>query len=158
MATSTQTLAAAVVARLEGALPARLTAAGLPALTELLAYQPALPNPSHAPQLWVAVSQVRAAGPGAFGATNAMSTRTRVLQVGITAAGADAALAESRLLGYVDLLIEVLTGDRTALWSAHNLRFLRADFSANLAGTATSLFREAVLTIEADRWSADGED
>jgi len=156
--TSTNRLVDGLVARLQTALPARLERLRLPAVTAVLDYPPTHPNPAQAPQVWVDLVRERAEGPGEMGVCGGLSTRTQTLLVGVTCAGEHGSEANRRLRSYVDMIREVVVSERQIPGVAFNLRWLRTDYSGNLAPAGLALFREAVLTVEADRWVRDGQD
>lgn len=157
-ATSTVTLARALRAQLQSALPVKVAAAGLPPVHEFLAHDPARLQPAAAPQIWVVVTGARPAPPAGFGGAGGQHTRLREVRVGVSCAGEDPDVAQERLYAYVDLVLETLLGDLAAGGTAADLRWTGEEYSPNQARGATALFKIGTLTFEATRWSALGVD
>jgi hypothetical protein len=156
--TSTVTLARALRARLEAELPARVEAVGLPPVREFLSHDPARPQPTAAPQVWVVVTSARPVSPAGFGGANAQHTRSRELQVGISCAGEDADVAQERLYAYVDLVLEALLGDPSVGGAAADLRWTGEEYTPNQAHGTTALFKIGTLAFSATRWTTLGVD
>lgn len=156
--TSTIALARALRSQLEAVLPAKIAAAGLPPVREFLAHDPARPQPTAAPQIWVVVTGARSAPPAGFGGTGGQHTRLREVRIGVSCAGEEAEIAQERLYAYVDLVLETLLGDLAAGGTASDLRWTGEEYTPNQARGATSLFKVGTLTFEAMRWSALGLD
>ncbi|HEY3283070.1 MAG TPA: hypothetical protein VGN26_12425 [Armatimonadota bacterium] len=153
MATSTQRLIDAVKTRLEADLPARLTAAGLPAISEVLTYQPGLLNAAKAPQVWLDMPQAKRSEAPGRGASQGYFVRNRTLLVGITGAGSEAAVAASNLRQTADLVRQCLEAEQyateavplggEALW----VRWLEDDYTPNESST-TALLQMATLVFD----------
>ena len=154
--TPTNAVVAAVVDRLESALPALVAAKGLPAITEFLDYDPALPQPAKAPQVWVDLPEESRSEQPRMGASVGAIAQMRTVLVGVTAAGQDASLAVGHLRAYADLIRQCLEGDPTMGGEAAWAKWQRTNFSPSFA-QGNHLFKEAVLTFELPRRVRRGE-
>lgn len=156
MATSTKTLINAVVARLSGNLPTLVAAEGLPPITEFLNYDPGLPSPTKAPQVWVDMSRDRRSDDPRRGASINKYSRQMDVLIGVTIAGANAAEAADRHRDYVDLIVKCMEGDVTVAGAAFWFTWQNTDYSPNF-GQGFALFREAVLHFDGNKRRAHGE-
>lgn len=162
--TSTVALKRAIKARLEAELPARLEALALsetPVVYEYLDYEPDQRAVANSPQVWVTVRRQAAGGPAAFGGTNALHTRVRRVEIGVTSAGNDLREAEDLLYGLADT-IQALMLERATITAlagyAREVKWVETQFGTRLSVTGTDLFRVALLSFDADRWGALGAD
>lgn len=150
MSTPTQLLIAAVVNRLQSALPALAAAESLSPVTEFLDYDPALPQPAKAPQVWVDLVEERRTEVPRMGATIGAMAQVRTVLVGVTSANLDPSATAGQLRAYVDLIRQCLEGDPsmgdTSQWSKWQRTNLSPSFSQG-----TQLFKEAVLSFELPR-------
>lgn len=157
MATSTQALVAAIDARLQAALPALLAAAGLPAILEFLDYDPAIPQPAKAPQVWIDVPNETRSDDERRGATLGKYATNRVVYVTVTAAGPDPSTAAKQLRGTADMIRQCLEGDQTAGETSLWVRWTRTDYSPNFA-QGSNLYKEACLTFDVPKRTQIGTD
>lgn len=158
MPTSTQTLAAAFAALLEGDLPALAEAADLPPVVKFLTYDPALRQVVDTPLVWSEVLAVNPTAPAGFGGANATWTRERIVQVGVTCAGQDPAAAQSLLYGYTDLILKLVMSNLTAQGTATDVQFMSADLSRLTDAGIGKLHRLALLRFRGTRWKGLGQD
>jgi hypothetical protein len=150
-------LVEAALDRLEGALPAALAAAALPAVREFLDYDPSLLSPAKAPTVFVDLTRLQRSGSEDRGATlKRYSVRPQLL-VGVTAAGNDASTAARQLRKTAHQVRQVLEGDQTlggrALWVA----WQETDYTPNLA-QGTALYKIAFLTFDLNYRTRLGEE
>lgn len=137
----------AVVARLQSVLPGVLEAAGLPAISEFLGYDPALLSEVKAPQIFVDLPDVARSSSEERGATLHKYSVFPQILVGVTSAGQDGAMAARRLRQTAFRIRQVLESDQTlggrALWVA----WRRTSYAPNI-GKAVALYKIAFLTFD----------
>jgi len=148
MATPTDDLVQALVARLQDALPALVAAEGLKPLTAFLNHDPGVPTPAKAPLAWVDISGDRRSTDARRGATVHKYSHQTTFLVGVTSSGPDPGEAARHLRKYVDLARRCLEGDQTAGGNALWVEWQGTDYSPNMGGNSIALFKEAVLTFD----------
>lgn len=168
MPTSTNRLVTAVVARLNASLPALLTAAGLPAIGEVVGHEIIESEPSKFPQWWVDIahgSNDTGSGGASMG-PGGSDMHDRIVLVGISTGHENPATLASNLRGYVDctrqcLELEMGANPPTPLLikgvEAISIRFLDYDYSepGPLKGKA---YKEAMLRFKMPGRIARGTD
>lgn len=144
---ATQDLIAAIVAQIETALPPLLAAAGLPAITGVLAYDPAVPVPAQAPLVWVDIAGARRSDDVERGASIRKYAYSRTILVGAMVAGETPASVATRLQGISDCVRQAVEKEQTyggkSLWC----RWLTTDYDVPMAA-GNAIFREVVQTYD----------
>lgn len=152
--TSGPLLVGNLLALLEAQLPARISAAGQPAVNKWLAHDPGGLRQTEAPVVWALCVDVIPQGVLAAHAPAGLEDRLYRVIVGVTARGADADAVTRAVSTYRDLIIAVLQGDQTGggtvsagggvVWEVACKRF---SLVASLQ-QAELLFQEAVGLFE----------
>ena len=155
--TSTNRLMDGVMQQLQDVLPGLVATAGLDPIKEFLDYDPPVPIPNKAPQVWVDLPQDRRSGDGERGATLKKYSHEPTFLVSVTSAGHDASAAVRKLRGYVDLIRQCLEGNQTLDGNTLWVRWVATDYSPNM-GRDGHLFKEAMLTFDLNRRTTIGED
>ena len=151
-------LVAGVVAQLQARLPALADAAGLPAVTGFLDYDPPMPDPTKSPLVWVDVTGDRREDSSGRGATLQKYSHQPRLVVGIQAAGPNSSQTAFTLRRYVSLIRRAVEGDQKVgglvLWA----RWMETRYSPNMSRTAAQLQKEGLLVFDLNHRNRIGQD
>lgn len=150
MATSTNSVIAAIKSRLEGSLPALVAAEGLPAIVEVLNHYPGVIQIAKSPQIWIDIEADSRSDSPERGASLKKYSQVKKILIGIIATGADTEEAVENTRAYVDLIRKCLEGDQTvggtALWNLWKATNYSPVFKQGMAQ-----FRSAILTCDVNR-------
>jgi hypothetical protein len=131
MATETQSLIPAVVALLEAELPALVTAQGLTAVTNYLAYKPKVIRQQDGPILYVHLSGLTAKVAYMAG-TAGGAEEARFVTVGFTVTEDTPEDASLAMWGYADLIKSVILGEQDTA-DSYDVMLVDADMDTEVS-------------------------
>lgn len=144
---ATNDLITAIVTQIQTALPPLLAAAGLPAITGVLAYDPAVPVPAQAPLIWVDIESARRSDDLTRGASIRKYGYTRSILVGAQIAGETPASVATRLRGISDCMRKAVEAEQTYAGKSLWCRWLHTDYDPPMP-MGSGIFREVVQTYD----------